>query len=125
VVQKSQKPAINAGCYISQNKQAQRLWLEQNREQLIEQYFETQRANNQENVLDPDAVRDLFKPIGYSLDNVADFRELEQTLVAELYSRMLEKTAEEHKPVTFLTGMPGAGKSSATRAYTDTLKLNE
>ena len=66
------------------------------------------------NKLDPDNVRMLFRPIGYSGPNVADYREAEDLLVDSIYIAMLHKALNlGKKDVVIVTGPPASGKTTA------------
>ncbi len=66
------------------------------------------------NKLDPDNVRMLFRPIGYSGPNVADYREAENLLVDSIYNAMLLKALNLGKrDVVIVTGPPASGKTTA------------
>lgn len=66
------------------------------------------------NKLDPDNVRMLFRPIGYSGPNVADYRQAEELLVDSIYNAMLQKALNLGKrDVVIVTGPPACGKTTA------------
>ena len=66
------------------------------------------------NKLDPDNVRMLFRPIGYSGPNVADYRQAEELLVDSIYNAMLQKALNLGKrDVVIVTGPPASGKTTA------------
>ena len=66
------------------------------------------------NRLDPDDVRMLFRPIGYSGPNVADYREAQNLLVDSIYNAMLQKAINLGKrDVVIVTGPPASGKTTA------------
>ena len=66
------------------------------------------------NRLDPDDVRMLFRPIGYSGPNVADYREAQNLLVDSIYNAMLLKAINLGKrDVVIVTGPPASGKTTA------------
>lgn len=86
-------------------------WLSDNIIRIVDEY---KKANG--NVLDPDAAREYFSPIGYDGSNVPQYRTLEKALVDALYSEMLDEALAQGKTkLVLLTGHGGAGKSTATR----------
>ena len=94
-------------------------WLEANIDRIVEDY----KAKNG-NVLDPDAAREYFSPIGYDGSNVSQYRNLEKALVDILYSEMLDEALAQGKTkLVLLTGHGGAGKSTATRNNKDVQAL--
>ena len=68
------------------------------------------------NTLDPDNVRMLFRPLGFTGPNAADYKEAEQLTVKHIFTRMVEKAVRSgKKDLVIVTGTPGAGKSTAVR----------
>ena len=68
------------------------------------------------NTLDPNDVRQLFRPLGYTGTNAADFREAEQVLYDHLFERMAQKALREGKDdLTIVMGPPSSGKTTAVR----------
>ena len=68
------------------------------------------------NKLDPDDVRSLFRPLGYTGPNFADYQEAEQMLVDAIYENMLQKALRAgKKDLVIVTGTPASGKSTAAR----------
>ncbi len=66
------------------------------------------------NTLDPNEVRFLFRPLGYTGTNAADFREAEQLVYDHIFDRMVEKALREgKKDLTIVMGAPASGKSTA------------
>lgn len=66
------------------------------------------------NKLDPDAVRMLFRPLGYTGPNAADYTEAEQLLVDAIFDRMVEKALRAgKKDLVIVTGPPASGKTTA------------
>ena len=66
------------------------------------------------NKLDPDAVRMLFRPLGYTGPNAADYAEAEQLLVDAIFDRMVEKALRAgKKDLVIVTGPPASGKTTA------------
>ena len=64
------------------------------------------------NTLNPDDVRMLFRPLGYTGPNALDYQEAEQILVDAIYDKMLEKALRlGKKDLVIVTGAPGCGKS--------------
>ena len=69
------------------------------------------------NKLDPDEVRMLFRPLGFTGPNAHDYQQAEQIVVDAIYERMLEKALRMgRKHLVIATGTPGCGKSTAVRA---------
>lgn len=96
---------------LSDDFEEQKKWLDQHKEEAIANYLE--KAGN---VLDPDELRKSFTPIGYTGSNVEKFKAIEKILREEVFDRMLSAAIANGNPtITFLTGVPGAGKSTATR----------
>ena len=68
------------------------------------------------NTLDPNEVRFLFRPLGYTGTNAADFREAEQLVYDHIFDRMVQKALREgKKDLTIVMGAPASGKSTAVR----------
>ena len=68
------------------------------------------------NTLDPNEVRWLFRPLGYTGTNGADYAEAEELLYDHLFSLMAGKALREGKPsLTVVMGPPASGKSTAVR----------
>lgn len=68
------------------------------------------------NTLDPNEVRFLFRPLGYTGTNAADYREAEQIVYDRVFERMAEKALREGKhDLTIVIGPPASGKSTAVR----------
>ena len=68
------------------------------------------------NTLDPNEVRLLFRPIGYTGTNAADYTEAEQLLYNNLLEKMAQKALFEDKhDLTIVIGPPASGKSKAVR----------
>ena len=68
------------------------------------------------NTLDPNEVRFLFRPLGYTGTNAADFREAEQLVYDNILERMAEKALREGKhDLTIVMGPPASGKTTAVR----------
>ena len=68
------------------------------------------------NTLDPNDVRHLFRPLGYTGTNAADYREAEQLLYDQVFERMAQKALREGKSdLTIVMGPPSSGKSTAVR----------
>lgn len=96
---------------FADDKGKQAEWVDAHLDEIVDAYI---NANG--NKLDPDEFRRCFAAIGYDGKNVPDFREQEKRCVAEIYDRMLKKAVENgNASITLLTGVGGAGKSTATR----------
>ena len=68
------------------------------------------------NTLDPNDVRMLFRPLGYTGTNAADYREAERLVYDHLLERMAQKALREGKnDLTVVIGPPSSGKSTAIR----------
>ena len=68
------------------------------------------------NMLNPDDVRMLFRPLGYTGPNAADYQEAEQIVVDAVYAKMLKKAnLLGKKNLVIVTGAPGCGKSFAAK----------
>ena len=68
------------------------------------------------NVLDPNEVRQLFRPLGYTGTNEADYEEAERALYDCLLERMCQRALREgKKDLTIVMGPPASGKSTAVR----------
>ena len=68
------------------------------------------------NTLDPDEVRALFRPLGYTGPNAADYQEAEQLVVDAVFERMVQKALRAgNKDLAIVTGPPASGKSTAVR----------
>jgi len=68
------------------------------------------------NTLDPDEVRTLFRPLGYTGPNWQDYAEAEQLVVQELTERMLARAVlQGKKDMVIVIGTPASGKSTAVK----------
>lgn len=68
------------------------------------------------NTLDPDDVRALFRPLGYTGPNAVDYQEAEQLVVDAVFERMVQKALRAgKKDLAIVTGPPASGKSTAVR----------
>ena len=68
------------------------------------------------NTLDPDDVRALFRPLGYTGPNANDYQEAEQMVVDAVFERMVQKALRAgKKDLAIVTGPPASGKSTAVR----------
>jgi len=84
-------------------------WVKPRMTQLVDKYL-----GSAGNKLDPDAVRMLFRPLGYTGPNADDFQEAEQLVVDALFDRMVEKALRAgRKDLVIVTGPPASGKSTA------------
>lgn len=69
------------------------------------------------NLLDPDDVRWLFRPVGYTGPNAVDYAEAEALLVDTIYTAMLRKAVRlGHRSLVIVTGPPSSGKTTAVRS---------
>lgn len=78
----------------------------QNRSKLIDQYL-----NDFPLRIDPDAVRDLFMPIGYNRSNVKAYDEICKVLTEDIFFEALNRNLIVRK-IIFASGLPGSGKST-------------
>lgn len=93
------------------DKQKQGEWVDAHFDEIVEAYI---AANG--NKLDPDELRRAFATIGYDGTNVPDFKEQEKRIRDKVFDRLLNRAIENGNPsVTLLTGVGGAGKSTATK----------
>ena len=68
------------------------------------------------NTLDPNDLRQLFRPIGYTGTNASDYVKAEQLLYNDLFEKMIRKALREGKDdLTIVMGPPSSGKSTAVR----------
>ena len=68
------------------------------------------------NMLNPDDVRMLFRPLGYTGPNALDYKEAEDLVVDATYEKMLQKAQQlGKKDLVIVTGAPGCGKSFAAK----------
>lgn len=82
-------------------------WVKPRMTQLVDKYLGTAG-----NTLDPDDVRMLFRPLGYTGPNALDYQEAEGLLVDAIYEKMIEKALRQgRKDLVIVTGAPGCGKS--------------
>lgn len=87
-------------------------WTTPRMQQLVDKYLATSA-----NKLDPNDLRDVFRPIGYYGTNLADYQEAEELLEDEVYQTMLDRAVKAGKNnLLIVTGPPACGKSTAARA---------
>lgn len=68
------------------------------------------------NTLNPDDVRMLFRPLGYTGPNAADFQEAERLVTEAVFDKMIQKALRAgKKDIVIVTGPPASGKSTAVR----------
>ena len=92
-------------------KQAAAEWVKPRMNQLVDKYL-----GSAGNTLDPDEVRMLFRPLGYSGPNATDYQEAEQLVVDAIFERMIQKALRSgKKDLAIVTGPPASGKSTAVR----------
>ena len=90
-------------------KSAATEWTRQRLSQLVDKYMGS-AGNN----LNPDNVRMMFRPLGYSGPNAADYEEAEQVVVDAAFERMIQKALKAgRKDVVIVTGPPSSGKTTA------------
>lgn len=86
-------------------------WAQERINQLVDKYL-----GSAGNTLDPDDVRMLFRPLGYTGPNALDYQEAEQLVVDAVYDRMLQKALRNGKTdMVIITGPPASGKSTAIK----------
>ena len=87
-------------------------WAKERLGQLTDKYL-----GSAGNKLDPDDVRMLFRPLGYTGPNAADYAEAEAVVEDAVFERMLDKALRAgKKDLVIVTGAPGCGKSTAARS---------
>ena len=68
------------------------------------------------NTLNPDDVRMLFRPLGYTGPNAADFQEAERLVTDAVFDKMIQKALRAgKKDIVIVTGPPASGKTTAVR----------
>ena len=88
-------------------------WVERHKEALLRRCRE---LASPENVLDPDAVRNILQLIGYNGRNVPAYKKAGNILVAELFKRQMSEAVSSGNPtITFMSGIGGAGKGTTLR----------
>ena len=66
------------------------------------------------NTLNPDDVRMLFRPLGYTGPNAADFQEAERLVTDAVFDKMIQKALRAgKKDIVIVTGPPASGKTTA------------
>ena len=86
-------------------------WVKPRMNQLVDKYL-----GSAGNTLDPDEVRAMFRPLGYTGPNAADYKEAEDLVTDAVYDRMLEKAIRNGKrDLVIVTGPPSSGKSTAIK----------
>lgn len=85
----------------------QQKYYDQHREELIELYLA-----DRPRLVDPDAVRDLFMPIGYDRSNVLEFKAICKKLTADIFDEVLIRNKRRGRRVIFAAGLPATGKST-------------
>ena len=86
-------------------------WVKPRMNQLVDKYL-----GSSGNTLDPDEVRMLFRPLGYTGPNATDYQEAEQLVVDAIFERMIQKALRSgKKDLAIVTGPPASGKSTAVR----------
>ena len=86
-------------------------WAQPRLAQLADKYLGS-AGNN----LDPDDVRMLFRPIGYTGSNPADYQEAETMVTDAIFDQMVQKAMRAGRnDLVIVTGPPASGKSTAVR----------
>lgn len=69
------------------------------------------------NNLDPDEVRMLFRPLGYTGPNWKDYEKAEKILLDTIFEKMMQKALRAgKKDLVIVTGPPACGKTTAAKA---------
>lgn len=86
-------------------------WVRERIDQLADKYMGAAG-----NTLDPNEVRQLFRPLGYTGTNGPDFLEAEKILFDHLFEKMAARALREgKKDLVVVMGPPASGKSTAVR----------
>ena len=86
-------------------------WTKPRMSQLVDKYL-----GSAGNTLDPDDVRMLFRPLGYTGPNANDYAEAEQLVVNAVFEKMIQKALRAgRKDIVIVTGPPASGKSTAVK----------
>ena len=86
-------------------------WAKPRMSQLVDKYL-----GSAGNTLDPDEVRMLFRPLGYTGPNANDYAEAEQLVVNAIFEKMIQKALRAgRKDIVIVTGPPASGKSTAIK----------
>ena len=86
-------------------------WAKPRMAQLVDKYL-----GSAGNTLDPDEVRMLFRPLGYTGPNANDYAEAEQLVVNAVFEKMIQKALRAgRKDIVIVTGPPASGKSTAIK----------
>ena len=86
-------------------------WAKPRMSQLVDKYL-----GSAGNTLDPDEVRMLFRPLGYTGPNANDYAEAEQLVVNAVFEKMIQKALRAgRKDIVIVTGPPASGKSTAVK----------
>ena len=86
-------------------------WARERLQQLTDKYMGAAA-----NTLDPNEVRQLFRPLGYTGTNGSDYAEAEKVVYDYLFEEMTKKALWEGKDdLTIVMGPPASGKSTAVR----------
>ncbi|MEO6230329.1 MAG: zeta toxin family protein [Ferruginibacter sp.] len=85
----------------------QKDFYEQNKQTLINKYLLDFVCH-----VDPDAIRDLFTPIGYNRTNVQKFQGICKLLAKDIFLEALTKNKGKANKVIFAAGLPATGKTS-------------
>ncbi|SMD44147.1 Zeta toxin [Aquiflexum balticum DSM 16537] len=84
----------------------------ENKSKLVDKYL-----NAFPQIIDPDAVRDLFTPIGYDRTNVSEFQNVCKLLTEDIFQEILRRNIGIVSKVIFAGGLPATGKSSHLRTF--------
>ena len=86
-------------------------WAKPRMAQLVDKYL-----GSAGNTLDPDEVRMLFRPLGYTGPNANDYAEAEELVVNAVFEKMIQKALRAgRKDIVIVTGPPASGKSTAVK----------
>lgn len=117
-IRRHTRVAVNPAPYTIEAPQPQltkheaAVWAQNRLTQLVDKYM-----GSAGNSLDPDAVRMLFRPLGFTGPNYIDYKEAEDIVVNAVYDRMLQKAIRSgKKDLVIVTGPPACGKTTAVAA---------
>lgn len=86
-------------------------WVKPRIDQLTDKYL-----GSAGNMLNPDQIRYLFRPLGYSGPNTKDYEEAERLVVDAVFEKMIQKALRAgRQDLVIVTGPPASGKSTTVR----------
>ena len=92
----------------------QQVFYDKHKEQLINRYLK-----NSPRHIDPDTVIDLFMPIGYNRQNVAEYKVISKILTEDIFEEAMKRNRRTVKTVIFAAGLPASGKSTHLKAIAE------